>query len=274
MSNEGRFASGLPPGFAHGFAPRDGVPLYPKLWKGCIGAYAPCLGPTGTRLFDWSQYRRHGTLTNATVDTAWKTSWNQWCMNADGTNDYVIATGYPTSMTTVSVSCWTYTPTGTPAFSATLFSLPADSAAGDRGLDMFYSSGLRTAIYVGGSSFFITHALDPSAKWHHVCATFDGNAAVAIAYTNGAMSEYSSSAPSGAITMDGEMNLLRTGATGDYWTDYIDDVRIYDRVLSHDEVKTLALRRGVAYELDPRWSQLEDATTGNRRRRVLLARTP
>ena len=53
----------LPASYLNGFAPRDGQPLYPSLWTGCVGSWAPCLGPSGLTLRDWSQSRQHGTLT-------------------------------------------------------------------------------------------------------------------------------------------------------------------------------------------------------------------
>ena len=30
---------------------------YPELWDGVVGYWAPCLGPTGTRLFDVSRFQ-------------------------------------------------------------------------------------------------------------------------------------------------------------------------------------------------------------------------
>lgn len=54
----------LPGRYANGFAPRDGQPLYPELWKGCVGAWNPGLGVTGLTLRDQSGFGRHGTLTN------------------------------------------------------------------------------------------------------------------------------------------------------------------------------------------------------------------
>ena len=45
---------------------------YPELWSGVIGAWAPCLGPTGSRLHDMSRRSNWGTLTNMTPSTAWQ----------------------------------------------------------------------------------------------------------------------------------------------------------------------------------------------------------
>lgn len=54
----------LPASYANGFAPRDGEPLFPELWKDCVFAANPGLGPSGQVLRDWSGRGNHGTLTN------------------------------------------------------------------------------------------------------------------------------------------------------------------------------------------------------------------
>jgi hypothetical protein len=77
----------LPGTYANGFAPRDGEPLFPELWRGCVGAWNPGLGPTGTRLYDWSAFKNHGTLTNITAQNCWKISEGQHAMEFVSSTD-------------------------------------------------------------------------------------------------------------------------------------------------------------------------------------------
>ena len=52
---------------------------YPELWQGLVGAWSPCVSPSGgTVLRDLSGFGNHGVLTNM-----------------DQTNDWVISKGYP-----------------------------------------------------------------------------------------------------------------------------------------------------------------------------------
>lgn len=62
---------------------------YPELWDGVIGAWAPCLGPTGSRLHDHSRMANWGTLTNMDPPTDWVVSDGQYALDFDGSNDYV-----------------------------------------------------------------------------------------------------------------------------------------------------------------------------------------
>ena len=61
----------------------------PRLWDGVIGAWCPSLGPTGTRLHDFSRYNNWGTLTNMDAATDWVVDGGQYALDFDGTNDYI-----------------------------------------------------------------------------------------------------------------------------------------------------------------------------------------
>ena len=50
----------------------------------------------------------------------------------------------------------------------------------------------------------------------------------------------------------------------------LDDVRVYNRLLSGWEIKLLATRRGIAYEMASRRRSSVQVVTGNRRRRLLI----
>ena len=62
---------------------------YPELWDGCVGAWAPCLGPTGLRLHDMGGRANWGTLTNMDAATDWVVDGGRYALDFDGTNDFV-----------------------------------------------------------------------------------------------------------------------------------------------------------------------------------------
>ncbi|MFZ9091603.1 MAG: hypothetical protein ACO3FE_16115, partial [Planctomycetaceae bacterium] len=54
------------------------------LWDGVVGYWAPCLGPTGTRLHDVSRGNSWGTLTNMDAATEWVIDGGQYALDFDG----------------------------------------------------------------------------------------------------------------------------------------------------------------------------------------------
>lgn len=73
-----------------GIARNPGESIKPRLWQGCIGLWAPCLGPSGNNLREWTAggARANGTLTNMDGND-WVQSPLGWALDFDGSNDYV-----------------------------------------------------------------------------------------------------------------------------------------------------------------------------------------
>jgi hypothetical protein len=44
---------------------RTQVLANPSLWQGCVGAWAPCLGPTGFKVTDYSPYKKNATMSGS-----------------------------------------------------------------------------------------------------------------------------------------------------------------------------------------------------------------
>ena len=61
---------------------------YPELWEGCVGAWAPCLGPSGLRLHDSSGRQNWGTLTNMDAATDWVVDGGRYSLDFDASNDF------------------------------------------------------------------------------------------------------------------------------------------------------------------------------------------
>lgn len=252
----------LPASYYSGFAPRDGRPLYPSLWKGCVGAWAPCLGPTGVVLRDWSGYKRHATLTNMEPDADWVASSGQYSVEMDGTNEYAIASGLPTNgLSALTLSCWVY------AIGSTnyVISIPFVSV-NLNGFDFRNPSALRYVCNTTGAAQDVALSTDIRNKWVHLCLRYDG--AESRAFINGISA--GSVAQTGTTQSSGELNLARFGSGGLYCNVRIADVMVHNRAINNSEVTLLARRRGIAYEIFPRRNASLQAATTNRRRRLLV----
>lgn len=241
----------LPASYSNGFAPRDGSPLYPSLWKGCVGAWAPCLGPTGLTLRDWSGFGGHGALTNFTAATAYAVSGGKQSLYWDGTNGQYVnvsiaGTKFSFGKAALSLSMWANVVSVSGVFPFQI--IKSDYIAG--GSTVNYALGINNGqirFLQCATELNVSHTVNTG--WHHYCGTSDG--ATMRLYLDG-VQVASGASPASANTEQPYLILggLRPG--GDAWIGYEDDPRVYARTLSPNEIRLLASRRGIAYELAPR----------------------
>ena len=230
---------------------------YPQLWRGCVGAWCMSLGPSGSRLAEFSRRNHWGTLTNMDAVTDWVVSGGSYGLDFDGSNDNVTTlstfapgagpmtvaywydgrnvsqfnmhvTQRPGSFNSAVHSTWgigqgnylvapantlrigvlLYTPAGYRIFLS-------DGSYADRMRHYaFTTSGSAITVYVDGEA--VVGTTTPSGPWPDIPAT----SAVAIGGSQ-----------DGTLATNG----------------IIDDVRIYDRVLSRAEIRLLSRRRGIAF---------------------------
>ncbi len=246
----------LPASYSNGFAPRDGQPLYPELWRGCVGAWAPCLGPSGLTLRDWSGRGNHGAMTNMDAAGDWVPSGGRYALDFDGTNDR-IAYAYSAAHETTSGAGWSVGGWANPrSVTAGTHTLINRNRAGSSARDYILYTGdaARWSIQNSDTVNFPTlnAGVATANVWQHVFATCSVSGA-AVLYVNG----ISVGTTTLRTNITSSPQLLNVGATVEAVTQYffngqLDDIRVYNRPLSGNEVRLLATRRGIAYELAPR----------------------
>lgn len=242
------------PSYRSGFySPRrGGTPKYPSLWDGCVGAWAPSLGATGLTLRDESVYGNHGTLTNMDAASDWVVSGGKGALDFDGSNDRVPLSKNVDACPNVTLSNWVR------ATSASQFQqmIGHDNTATDPSriwqwrIDQ--TSGTVRAIFftsgnTNGQAVSTTNVV--GLGWVHVAATWDGT--TIKVYVNG--KEEGITSFSGAVTNVATVFPTLGGSVGAYSgspsvAGQLDDFRIYNRTLAGTEIRTLALRRGIAFE--------------------------
>jgi hypothetical protein len=262
----------LPGSYANGFAPRDDRPLYPELWRGCVGAWAPCLGPSGLTLRDWSGRRNNGTLTSMEPSTDWVPSGGKYALDF-ATDDYVVCGSPGVSSNIWTVAIWAlYRSTAT---SQCFWSQYTSGDAGRSFLVINYdyiSGGVSANQLAFGLSGSGVPELGTGTgtlavnTWYHIAVRASGSE-ISL-WVNGiqtATKAYTNSIQQTPITFGRLGNL-----SAFYLNGQIDDARGYNRSLSGNEIRTLASRRGIAYEMAPRRRSVTVGATFNRRRRLLL----
>ena len=233
---------------------------YPRLWDGCVGAWCPSLGVTGTRLFDTSPYANWGTITNAAANTVWSVNGGGYCLDLDGTDDRVDCSTLASRinpLTRGSISLWVRLD----SLASNIYFGLCDSTDPNGWTLFYYNAGgsPNNRTYFGvyeGNGLIANQPFagcpDPViGEWNHYCVTQDG--ANAVVTFRGV--RYGASPASGAWFSS------VSNANDVSWGDYvnasgrglrlngqIDDMRLYDRALHPEEIRLLATRRAIAYE--------------------------
>lgn len=220
------------------YAPkRGGIPKYPSLWRGCIGAWAPCLGPTGLALRDWSGVGNHGTLANMDPATDWVASYGNYALDFDGSNDQVFIAS--ANLETVhAISFWIKT---TANNFVAIGGASGYYALYHDGSNLYYSA-------VAGIFVAVSNSTLSSGAWRHYT----------VNRQNTSVSFWIDGIQVGTTQTLASSNALEVAAFGSYaagnfaMAGQLDDIAFYKRMLSPKEIALRASRPGIAYDLAPR----------------------
>ena len=254
------------PSYRSGFySPRrGGTPKYPSLWDGCVAAWAPSLGATGGRLFDHSAYGNHGTLTDMDAASDWVVSGGKGALDFDGSDDRIIIPNRESlNPKAITLSIWAYDSTssegsyrglimkrdgGESNIAAYAFDRQKSGETNGNAECRFYFNTAGT--WNIWRSDNLNHAKN---IWEHLCVVYSAGSAP-VFYRNGIVASAVATLGSGSPDLPSNNTTLLLGTYTTYsgddrpWSGLLDDARVYNRALSAKEIRTLALRRGIAFE--------------------------
>jgi hypothetical protein len=248
----------LPASYANGFAPRDGEPLYPQLWRGCVFAAAPCLGPTGLTLRDWSGFRNHGPLTSGTAANALAIS-GRHALRFNNTLDYVASLGTQDLSKPLT-------------WFASFRTVSGFNQIGGQGDGA--STGLYFTVDTAGGAYWYPVFNSPvgtitQGAWQTICGTWDGTTARLFIDAK----QVSSTGSWGRTDSSSSLEIGRVIFGSPFYDGngrMVSEFRRYNRALSQREIALLSLRSGIAFELAPRRRSSVQVAAFNRRRRLLV----
>lgn len=235
---------------------------FPHLWRGVVGAWAPCLGPSGTRLHDHSGRANWGTLTNMDAATDWVVDGGQYALNFDGVNDFVEIADSPvlSAVMPITLCFWCNPTTLPPASNANRMFLVTKGAAANYEWDAtinwfngffgkftFYYATLNGASYYGQAT--ATSAV--AGQWQFVAFIQSSFSSFPNAYYNGKLDNGGTFSAGSGSAGDGTAP-VRIGARGDNaeleYAGRMSDIVLYNRVLSANEIAELyQIGRGGMY---------------------------
>ena len=218
------------------------------------------IGSAGSEtIFDSSTYNNHGLNSGATFGAANGFN-NSGAFSFDGTNDYVDCGNIFTSaQTELTISAWIYADTfnynGVDASTPIISNWNTYDVGNQKGyaLEAFYANSTddirwRWTVCDGTDSAATPYdELSPAAfiakyanKWVHIVSVFSGGSYLKI-YIDGVLERTKTNNVSANITPNTTSKdwLGKEGRHGGHWNGVIDDVRIYNRALSADEISQL-----------------------------------
>lgn len=231
---------------------------YASLRQGLVGCWCPSVsGPYGYRLPDLSGYGNHGTLTNMDPPNDWVISGGKGALDFDGlvteNDEVIVATSstkfaLPTLGNRVSVCGWVYN-RSFPTYNGLKVQEiwqhgPNNATNGEWYLVQGTSSNPVFQIWQGGPYGANGATTLVINRWYHICGTWDGS--FIKVYCNGILDGSASAAISPA-TLSATTRIGRLGVPGYAYSidGQLDDIRIYNRALSEQEIRLLASERGI-----------------------------
>jgi len=251
---------------------------YPHLWEGVVGAWAPCLGPSGTRLHDHSGRANWGTLTNMDPATDWVVDRGQYALDFDGGNDNVdFGLSILLSSGPFSLGWWERLASA-PSFAAVIsFRTSAATAfiAYRSTFANYTNLAWRNSTSSSANGLRASNASTPASQiglWNFFCITGtsidSGNTADFAAYEKQSALAIASSSAFAAGTYT---NKIAADGLGTFFPGMIDDIQIRDRQLSANEIAELyQIGRGGMYTPKKRRPIVIDLASSLRRRLLLM----
>ncbi len=218
---------------------------YPRLWDGCVGAWCPSLGHTGARLHDYSQ-RMGWATTSAYGVTNWAVERGAYAYDFQNGQYADSATIGPTgdksgcfwvrnygTVTTLYGGYCALSWGATQIGNAVYVNYDNDPGFGGTGW----------GVTQWGDSLGFTQAID--GIWHHVAVTNTGTTwRVYFDGVEKASKTMTTNTQAGFIRLAAYNETpVRNASKGMF----LDDIRVYDRVLNAEEIRLLARYRGIAF---------------------------
>jgi len=231
----------IPGSYANGFAPRDGHPLHPSLWRGCVGAWAPCLGPSGLLLRDWSEKASNGDLVNGPT---WRPRFGRQSLLFDGSDDRVtvaIPSALSSNWSVYACAVWDELREPCAVVGSTTQEIGNDSQG--------YFFTQRIGLYAAVNSTTVGQIV--VGKISHTSVTMSPTKQVT--YSVNGRRTLGGSADMSAYdgTLPVSLRIGSSGLGGRTFIGSIFEVRIYKRVLTANEEQLLASEIGVSYKRAP-----------------------
>ncbi|MBI2547602.1 MAG: hypothetical protein HYW23_04125 [Candidatus Aenigmarchaeota archaeon] len=216
-------------------------PVYPT--DDGLLAYWSFSEGTGTATYDKSPYGYDGTLTNFDFNSSsnWASGKYGNALMFDGRNDYVIASSVPTG-NAITIAAW-INDTNTTSYkdviskgSANDYELRIDNPSEGGKLSCFIR--INNTIEGSGNGRISSPSVLSLNTWHFVACSYDNVTQVKNLYVDGQLVTVQTNIIGNLTNSNNNVYIGANGGTLNFWNGTMDEVRIYNRSLSYDEIRT------------------------------------
>ncbi|MFA5099093.1 MAG: LamG domain-containing protein, partial [Candidatus Paceibacterota bacterium] len=190
---------------------------------------------TGTTAYDASGHGNNGTLNNGPSYTTGKVG--SYALSFDGSDDDVYCGGSSSlNSTSYTISVWFKTTAISPDNQTAQRMVSLSRASGSTKISLMMRVDKPKLIANGGEIETSSNTVSNDGNWHNFTTTYNGSSF--LLYLDGSQKNSVSGVLSSAFQGCTIGSLLGSPSQG-YFDGYIDDVRIYNRVLSAAEISAI-----------------------------------
>ena len=228
---------------------------YPRLRNGLTLALSPACGPSGSVLRDGSRCRNHGALTNMDPATDWVVKSGAHALDFDGSNDEVVVAGNVQGCDgaiRATLSGWF----GRDSSADTVGFGFANSLT-SRFSFIWYSNDTLYLSCSSGTDCIATFSLSGTGR-HHVAMVFNGSQSTGaerlLFYLNGQPQTWTLFSGTIPTSLGTYGTTFRLGKDYDsrFCGGYISEALFHARNLTPQEIRILARRPGILYDVNQR----------------------
>lgn len=217
--------------------------IYPHLVNGLMAAWSPCLqSDRGTKLWDVSGRLNNGTLTNMDPPTDWVAYQHLNALDFDGTDDTVnCGTIADQNFTTsnFSVSAWVKLDVAGSDYHGIVTRMTG--GANGWGLNVNFNDSMQRIAFLafngGGFAYVQANSVVAADTLYHVVGV--QRSGTRYLFINGVQQTATSTTLPGSVSTTTRLGIFYSDGSSLLWNGIIDDVLIYSRALTNNEIREM-----------------------------------